>query len=133
MNGPAMRAGPLQVSLQNSDCSAQMGLEESNGLGPRFLRMGGVMRGAIVAHKAMIGITIQHHLGLLPRGLQRIAELVDLGYRDERILAAEERKHRRLESFDICNRRLRAGVSRRDHPAAVKWRGRLHSLIAARG
>src|ERR1700684_3323349 len=97
MSGPAMRAGPLQIAPQNSDRSAQMSLEKRDGLCPRLFRMLRMMRRAVIAHEAVVGILVEHDLRLLARGLQRIAELVDLGNRNECVLAAEERQHRRFQ------------------------------------
>ena len=92
-----------------------------------------VERRAIVAHEAVVGVGIEHYLGRLAGLLQRVAKFVHFGNRNERVLAAEERQHRALETVDVFDWRLDSRLPRLDDPAAIVRRGGSDSGVAARG
>src|SRR5579862_1115946 len=95
--------------------------------------MDGVERGAIVAHEAVVGVGVEYYLGRLAGFLQRVAKFVYFGDRNERVLAAEKRQHRALETVDVFDRRLDSRLPRLDDPAAIIRRGGSDSGIAACG
>src|SRR3984957_8789834 len=88
---------------------------------------------AIVAHEAVIGVGVEDYLGGLAGFLEGVAKFVHFGDRNECVLAAEKRQHRRLEAIDVLDWRLAARLPRLDDPAAIVGRGGSDSRIAACG
>src|SRR5216683_2559408 len=93
------------ATIYARSASTEILFKERDRLAPRFLGMHRMKRRTIVAHEAVVGVGIENHLGRLACLLERVAKLVNFGDRDERIFAAEECQHRRLETLDIINRR----------------------------
>src|SRR5713226_10375399 len=74
----AWRLRALAPSCNQRSGLAQVLLQECNRLRPCLLRMRRMVRRTLIAHEPVVGICVQHDLGGLPLGFQRIAELVEL-------------------------------------------------------